>query len=72
MNQFLQPVAEKISQVMWALILNGAILVILAALITWNVFIMQLLIGLMVLVIAGSFFYAAHKLYLIKKILKKL
>ncbi len=72
MNQFLQPVADKLSQVMWALIFNGAILVILAALLTWNVFILQLLIGLVVLVVAGSFFYAAHKLYLIKKLLKKL
>ena len=56
---------------MWALIFNGAILVVLAVLITWNPFFLQLLIGLVVLVVAFSFFYGAYKLHLIKKLLSK-
>jgi len=71
MNQFLKPITDKLNQIMWALIFNGCILVILAAFITWNIFILQLVIGLVVLIIAFSFFYGAHKLYAIKKMLKK-
>lgn len=71
MNQILKPISDKLNQAMWALIFNGAILVILAVFITWNVFIMQLLIGLVVLVVAFSFFYGAHKLHVIKKMINK-
>lgn len=72
MNEILKPITDKINQIMWILILNGLILVILAALITWSTFLMQLLIGLVVLIIACSFFYGAYKVYGIKEILKKL
>lgn len=71
MNELLKPITDKVSQVMWILIFNGLILVILAALITWSTFILQLLIGLVALVIAFSFFYGAYKMHSIKEILKK-
>jgi hypothetical protein len=72
MNPFLKPITDKISHIMWVLILNGLILMVLAALITWSSFFMQLLIGLVVLIVAGSFFYGAYKMHSIKQILKKL
>lgn len=71
MLNLLKPVTDKIGQMITTLIINGLILVVLAALITWNVIILQLLIGLVVLVVAFSFFYTARKLYIIKKLLSK-
>lgn len=56
---------------MWVLIFNGLILVILAALITWSALFLQLLVGLVVLIMAFSFFYGAYKMHSIKEILKK-
>jgi len=71
MQQLLKPITDKLNQIMWTLIINGLVLVILAALITWNIFILQLVLGLMVLIVAFSFFYGAHKLHAIKKLIKK-
>lgn len=71
MNEILKPITSKINQIMWILIFNGLVLVVLAALITWSTFFLQLLVGLVVLVIAGSFFYGAYKLWTINKLLKK-
>jgi hypothetical protein len=72
MNQILKPISGKITQVMWVLIFNGLILVVLAALVTWSTFFLQLLVGLVILVVAFSFFYGAYKMHSIKEILKKL
>jgi len=71
MNEILKPISSKINQIMWVLIFNGLILVILAALITWSALFLQLLVGLVVLVMAFSFFYGAYKMHSIKEILKK-
>ena len=71
MNQFLQPVADKINQVMWGFIFNGIILVILAGLITASTFMLQFMVAIVILVVAFSFFYAARKLHAVVKLLKK-
>ena len=72
MNQILKPITDRINQIMWILIINGLLLVVLAALITWSAFFLQLLVGLVVLVIAFSFFYGAYKMHSVKEIIKKL
>ncbi len=72
MNKILKPITDKINQIMWTLIFNGLVLVVLAALITWSAFFLQLLVGLVVLVVAFSFFYGAYKMHSVKEILKRL
>jgi len=65
----LEPIKKKINEMMRLLIINGIILVLLAVLITWNVQLMQLILALIVLIVAYSFFYAAYKLWTLKKLL---
>ena len=67
MKQLLEPIRKKISEMIRVLIINGVILTILAILVAWSDFLLQLLVGLIILVIAYSFFYAAYKLSAIKK-----
>ena len=69
MKTILSPIRKKINEIMRVLIINGIILTILAVLVAWSDFLLQLLVGLIILVIAYSFFYAAYKLSGIKKIL---
>jgi len=71
MNQLFKPITDKISHVMWALIINGIVLVVLAVLVAWSSFLLQLLIALAILVLAYSFFYGAYKLRSINNLLKK-
>ncbi|MFH1412593.1 MAG: hypothetical protein ABIG10_01000 [bacterium] len=69
MKQLLAPIRKKINELMRTLIISGIILTVLAVLIAWTDFVLRLMVGLIILVIAYSFFYGAYKLWTIKKIL---
>lgn len=53
------------------LIFTGVILVILSILIVWTDFMLQLVIGLIILVMAYAFFHLAYKLWWIKREVEK-
>ena len=71
MQKFMEPIFSKINHVMATFIINGILLVILSVLITWSALALQLLVSLVILIIAFSFFFFAYKLHSIKKIIKK-
>ena len=70
MREILAKIDEKMSHIMWAFAINGAVLLILAVLVFISDFMTRLLIALVVLVIAYSFIYGAYKVYSIKKLFK--
>ncbi|MEI6378066.1 MAG: hypothetical protein WCO55_00245 [Candidatus Falkowbacteria bacterium] len=70
MNEIIAKVDEKLSHLMWALAINGLVLLFLAVLVFVSDFMTRLLIALGVLVIAYSFIYGAYKVYSIRKIFK--
>lgn len=71
MNAFLKQIKRKINGVIWTLLSTGAVLLLLAILIAWTEFMVRLVIGLFVLIIAYVFFYLGYKLWLLKKALEK-
>jgi len=71
MKNLIQSLKRKANRLILGLAINGAILVLLAILIVWTDFMLKLVIGLLVLVIAFAFFQGAWKIYSIKKELEK-
>lgn len=60
-------VNRKLSEAMWMFIATGIIMVMLAILIVvWTVA-LKLLVALVVLLVAHSFFYSARKIHTIRK-----
>lgn len=71
MQNLLKKIKRKIDGVIINLICTGAILVILAVLIVWTDFVLQLVIGLFVVVVAYVFFYLAYKIWWLKREVEK-
>lgn len=71
MQYFLKKLKKKINGFIITLISTGVILSILAVLIVWTDFVLRLVIGLLVVVIAYTFFYAAYKIWTLKKEIEK-
>lgn len=71
MKNFIDQVKRKINGVIWTSIGTGVILLILAVLIVWTDFVLRLIIGLSVIVIAYGFFYGAYKVWSLKKEVEK-
>lgn len=53
------------------LIINGVVLLLLAFLIVWTDFMLRLVIGVLVIVLAYVFFYSAYRIWLFKKDIEK-
>jgi len=62
MENLFSAIRKKINGIIWTLAVTGIFLLILAILIVWTDFVLRLVIGLLVIVIAYTFFYAAYKL----------
>ena len=62
---------KKIKHLVWVLIANGIFLLILGVLIVWTDFMLKLVMGLVVIMIAYVFLYGAYKAWTLKKILDK-
>jgi len=71
MEQLFKTMTKKVNGIIWTLIANGVILLILAVLIVWTDFMLRLIFGLIAIVIAYVFFYAAYKVYSVKKEVEK-
>jgi hypothetical protein len=69
MAKILDLARRKLSELQRVFIVNGIIMLILAVLIVWTDVILRLLVGLVILLISYSFFYAAYKFHTVKKIL---
>ena len=62
---------KKINGFIWTLTINGVILILLGVLIVWTDFMLRLVIGVFVLVMAYVFFYSAHRVWSFKKDIDK-
>ena len=71
MKTFLKQTKRKINGVIWTLISTGIILLLLGMLIVWYDFVLRLVIGLVVIVVAYVFFYVAYKIWALKKEVEK-
>lgn len=67
MFTLLKNINRKINGLIWSLISTGVILLMLAVLIVWTDFMLRLVIGLLVIVIAYAFLYAGYKTWTLKK-----
>lgn len=70
MKNIIETVDRKLDHLMWALIINGIILVLLTVLIVTYELLLQIIVAVAVLVVAYSFFYGSYKIYGIKKLIK--
>jgi hypothetical protein len=60
-------IGKKIDGFFWNLIINGVVLLLLGILIVWTDFMLRLVMGVLVIVIAYVFFYTAYKVRAFKK-----
>ena len=71
MKTFLKQTKRKVNGVIWTLISTGIILLLLGVLIVWYDFVLRLVIGLAVIVVAYVFFYVAYRIWALKKEVEK-
>jgi len=67
MGNPLSIIEKKINGFIWNLVINGVILLFLGILIVWTDFMLRLVMGVLVIVIAYVFFYSAYKIHAFKK-----
>lgn len=70
MENLFRQINKKINGVIWSLVSTGIILLILSILIVWTDFMLRLVFGMLVLVIAYTFLYSGYKIWTLKKIIK--
>ena len=66
MKKLITSLQKKINHSVWVLVIVGIIFLLLAIIIVWTDLILRLGVGLVVLCIAGVFFYGAYRIYTIK------
>ncbi len=71
MQNLFKKVNRKINSTIYHLIGTGLILIMLGILIVWTDFVLRLVMGLLVIVMAYGFFYLAYKIWWIKKEIEK-
>ncbi len=71
MQNLIKQVNQKVNSLIWSLISTGIILLMLAVLVVWTDFILRLVFGMFILVLAYAFFYGAYKVWSIKKDIEK-
>ena len=71
MVNFFKAIKRKVNGLIWTLVSTGIIMLMLAVLIVWTSFMLRLIVGLLVMVVAYVFFYAAYKVWALKKEIEK-
>jgi hypothetical protein len=71
MINLIKTMNKKINGLVWSFISTGIILVMLSVLIVWTDFMLRLVMGLIVLIIAYAFLYAGFRLKALKKEIEK-
>lgn len=67
MKILLEKINKKINEIIWTFASTGIILVILAILAALNDFMLRLIVGLMILLVAYTFLNISLKFYFLKK-----
>lgn len=71
MLNLVKEVNKKINGIIWSFVSTGVVLLMLAVLIVWTDFMLKLVVGLMVVIIGGSFIYSGYKIWTLKKEIDK-
>ncbi|MFH1522772.1 MAG: hypothetical protein ABIE43_03050 [Patescibacteria group bacterium] len=71
MKNFFAIINKKVNGVIWTLVSTGIFLLILGVLIVWTDFLLRLIIGLFVVIVAYVFFYLAYKIRSFKNDIEK-
>ena len=71
MKAFKDIIDRKLSHMIRVLVFNGIVLLLLSILIVWTDFMVELVIGLVVISIAYVFLFGAYKLHRLKKHIDK-
>ena len=71
MKNFFLAIGQKINGIIWTLVSTGIFLLILGVLIVWTDFLLRLLLGLFVILVAYVFFYGAYKVWSFKGEIEK-
>lgn len=71
MRSLFKKISRMVSHMVISLVSTGLILVLLGILIVWTDFMLKLVVGLFVLVIAYTFFHLAYKIWKVKKEVEK-
>ena len=67
MKNFLKAINKKIDGLILTLVVNGIVLLMLGILVVWTDFVLRLVVGLVIIVIAYVFFYGAYRVWHFKK-----
>jgi hypothetical protein len=67
MMHLFHEINKKINGLVWSLVSTGIILMMLAVLIVWTDFMLRLVFGMFVLVVAYAFLYAGYKVWAVRK-----
>lgn len=70
MQNIIKLIKQRLTDLMWIFIANGLFLLIMAVVVVWDTFLVRLLIGLIILLIAYSLFYVAYKIHSIRKMIE--
>ena len=71
MIELFKKINQKINHLIWSLLSTGIVLLLLSVLIVWTTFMLRLVFGIFVLVVAYIFIYGAYKLWALKKDIEK-
>lgn len=71
MENLFREINKKIDGLIWSLFSTGIILMMLAVLIVWTNFMLKLVMGMFVLVVAYTFIYAGYKVWSLKQEIKR-
>lgn len=71
MADIFKPIKRKINHTIIYFVWSGFLLIVMGLLIVWTDFLLRLLVGTVVVTIALMFFYAAYRIYSIKREIEK-
>ena len=71
MVNLFKKINRKINSLIFSLISTGVVLTMLSVLIVWTDFLLRLVVGLMILIVAFAFLYGGYKLWAVKKEIEK-
>lgn len=71
MQSLFKDINKKIDGIIWSFISTGIILLLLAILVVWTDFVLQLICAMFILVVAYIFIYTGYKLWTMKRSIEK-
>jgi hypothetical protein len=71
MVNLFKEINKKINGIIWVFASSGVLMLILAILIVWTEFVLRLVVGLFVIIVAYVLLHAAYKFWVFKKDIEK-